>query len=223
MLPALKAGRPKGAATKVTLTPRPERAAVTGSLQELRPIRLVRAQTPDERALWCTLIERHHTLGHRTPFGAHLRYLIQAANGTPLGGLQFSSPAWRLRERDQWIGWDEATRQKNLQSIMGHSRFLILPDVSIKNRASHVLALAARTVARDWEARYGLRPLLIETLVDPVRFTGTGYLAANWIDVGLTSGRGRDDRNHQRHGAHPQRILLYPLVPDARVILSQTV
>ena len=222
-LPALKSGRPQGTRTRVLVSPDPEPAATDAPLATLQPIRLRRVATLGERTLWRTLIERHHYLGHRVPFGAHLRYLIQTTSPSPmvLGCLQFSSPAWRLKGRDQWIGWDDATRAQHLQSVICNSRFLILPHVRVPNLASHVLALALRTVATDWTAAYGVKPLLAETLVDPARFTGHCYLAANWIDVGLTTGRGREDRQHTRHGVNPKRIWLYPLVPDARQRLTQ--
>ena len=201
----------------------PQSALLDAPLATLQPIRLQRVETPGDRTLWRTLIERHHPLGHRVPFGAHLRYLIQATSKSPmiLGCLQFSSPAWRLKGRDQWIGWDDATRARCLQQIICNSRFLILPSVRVKNLASHVLALALRTVTSDWTAAYGVKPLLAETLVDPARFTGHCYRVANWIDVGLTAGRGREDRQHTRHGASPKRIWLYPLVPNVRQRLVQ--
>ncbi|MHB8253290.1 MAG: DUF4338 domain-containing protein [Acidiferrobacter sp.] len=222
-LPGLKAGRPRGAVTSVPAGSDPAPAPLCDSLDTLAPIRLERVTTQAQRDLWRTLIARHHYLGHRVPFGAHLRYLIQATSPSPivLGCLQFSSPAWRLKGRDQWIGWDDATRAQHLQSVICNSRFLILPHVRVPNLASHVLALALRTVATDWTAAYGVKPLLAETLVDPARFTGHCYLAANWIDVGLTTGRGREDRQHTRHGASPKRIWLYPLAPNVRQRLMQ--
>ena len=230
-LAPLRPGRPQGARTTVPVSPDPQSAPLDAPLATLQPIRLQRVETPADRTLWRTLIERHHPLGHRVPFGAHLRYLIQATSKSPmaLGCLQFSSPAWRLKGRDQWIGWDDATRARHLQSVICNSRFLILPHVRIKNLASHVLALALRTVTIDWTAAYGVKPLLAETLVDPARFTGRSagnaghcYRVANWIDVRLTTGRSRADRQHTRHGASPKRIWLYPLVPDARQRLTQT-
>ena len=220
-LPTLRAGRPRGAATATAADESPATTAVGEPLAALQPIRLQRVQTPEQRRLWRALIERHHYLGHRVPFGAHLRYLIQAAPGTVLGCLQFSSPAWRMRARDGWIGWDDATRARHLQRIINNSRFLILPQVQVKNLASHVLALALRTVQTDWKTAYGTRPWLAETLVDAARFSGHCYRAANWIDVGHTTGRGRQDRHHQRHDACPKRVFLYPLLPDVRQRLQQ--
>ncbi len=165
-----------------------------------------------------TIVPRYHDLGHRVPCGAHLRYLIQAApdQNSVLGCLQFSSPAWRMRARDSWIGWDDTTRAHHLQRIINNSRFLILPQIQVKNLASHVLALVLRTVTTDWETAYGIRPYLAETLIDAARFTGHCYRAANWIEVGQTTGRGRQDRYHERHHACPKRVLLYPLVPEVR-------
>ena len=179
--------------------------------------------TPQRRQHARDLLERHHYLGGPTPFGAHLRYLIQTTDPTPeiLGVLQYASPAWRMQARDQWIGWDEITRRTNLPHLVSQSRFLLLPWVPITNLASHVLALSARQLAVDWQRHYHVRPLLLETLVDEQYYRGTCYRAANWIDVGLTTGRGRMDCAHQRHGSAPKRIFLYPLVPDARAKLAK--
>lgn len=221
-LPNLQQGRPRGAATAVAVREAPA-TTLAVALEALQPVWLQPVQTPAQRQLWRELIQRHHYLGHRVPFGAHLRYLIQAAppQATVLGCLQFSSPAWRIRARDAWIGWDDTTRAKHLQRLINNSRFLILPHLQVKNLASHVLALALRTATTDWQSAYGIRPLLAETLVDPARFTGHCYRAANWIDVGQTTGRGRQDRYHQRHDACPKRVLLYPLVPDVQQRLQQ--
>ena len=222
-LPPLRAGRPRGSATALAVSPSTALTPISLALETLQPLWLEPVQTPEQRQLWRQLIERYHYLGHRVPFGAHLRYLIRgvAPQLTLLGCLQFSSPAWRMRARDTWIGWNDATRVQHLQRIINNSRFLILPQLRIKNLASHVLALALRTVPTDWEHAYGIRPFLAETLVDATRFTGTCYRAANWIDVGQTTGRGRQDRHHQRHNACPKRVLLYPLVPDLRHQLQQ--
>jgi hypothetical protein len=221
-LPALRPGRPRGAATTIPQTPQGDaRAPLHGTLEQLRPIRLTPVEHPAEERLWRELIGRHHYLGYRTAYGASLRYLIETPHGPQptLGCLQFSSPAWRMQPRDAWIGWEEAARQQHLPRLINNSRFLLLPWLRIPNLASHVLALALRTVTNDWERRYGLRPWLAETLVDRHRFTGHCYRAANWIDVGFTTGRGRQDREHQRHGANIKHILLYPLRPDARQCL----
>jgi hypothetical protein len=170
-------------------------------------------------------MERYHYLGYRIPFGAHLRYFVQVMSPQPIrvGALQFSSPAWRMAARDQWIGWNDQVRRDNLQMVVSNSRFLVLPWVRIRNLASSALALAARRLPDDWQMNYGIRPVLLETLVDPARFGGTCYQAANWIEAGQTSGRGRQDRGHQRHDASPKRLFLFPLVRNARSCLCSEV
>ena len=223
-LPALRAGRPRGAATAIEHTAQGEpQAPVQENLADLQPIRLRRVELSTELHQWRELIDRYHYLGYRTAYGASLRYLIETPHrqNVVLGCLQFSSPAWRIKARDRWIGWDEAHRKANLLRLINNSRFLLLPWVRVPNLASHVLALALRAVIRDWELQYGLRPWLVETLVDTGRFSGHCYRAANWLDVGVTTGRGRQDREHQRHGASPKRILLYPLLNDARQRLRE--
>lgn len=158
-------------------------------------------------------------MGHKIPFGAHLRYLIRSAQGV-IGSLQYSSPARRLKPRDQWIGWSDSIRKERLQQIVCNSRFLILPWVNVPNLASHILAKLARQIATDWYTSYRVEPLLLESMVDPARFHGTYYRAANWIEVGESSGRGRNDINHQRHGERPKRIWLYPLQNKAQQMLA---
>jgi hypothetical protein len=181
------------------------------------PLGLEEVRHQDERLLFRELVGRHHYLGHTVPFGAHLRYLVYATRPARavVGCVQFSSPAWRLAARDRWIGWDDVTRARHLQRVVNNSRFLILPWVRVKNLASAVLARAARRLPADWRRRYGVAPVLLETLVDPARFSGTCYRAANWICPGPTAGRGRMDRWKARAGAAPKLVWLYPLVPDA--------
>lgn len=223
-LPALRAGRPPGATTTIVQTVHGEPPAQRqDNLADLQPIRLRRIEQTADQQQWRELIDRYHYLGYRTAYGASLRYLIETPNRQPavLGCLQFSSPAWRMKARDHWIGWDDGCRRANLPRLINNSRFLLLPWVRIPNLASHVLAMALRSVTQDWEHQYGLRPWLVETLVDTQRYSGHCYRAANWQDVGLTTGRGRQDRDHQRHGAAPKRILLYPLRTDACQHLRQ--
>jgi hypothetical protein len=215
-LPAKRPGRPVGARTAVPVTargdPGPPR---TGPVGALGPITLELVQTPGQHALFRELIGRYHYQGYAVPFGASLRYLVLAgAARDVVGCLQFSSPAWRLAVRDRWIGWDDATRRRNLQRVVNHSRFLLVPWVQVKNLASTVLAQAVRRLPADWAARYAVTPLLVETLVAQGR-AGTCYRAANWRVLGGTAGRGRQDRAHARHGAAPKTVLVYPLVAEA--------
>jgi hypothetical protein len=219
-LPVRRATKPKGACTAVPRSARGEAPGETlrAPLAELTPLTLTRVVTSEQHRLWRELVGRYHYQGYTVPFGAQLRYLLGVSRPQPqvIGCLQFSSPAWRLAARDRWIGWDDAQRARALQRIVNNSRFLLLPWVQVPNLASAVLARAARRIVEDWQAAYAVRPLLLETLVDGAHFTGTCYRAANWRELGTTSGRGRMDRSHQRHGAAPKTVFVYPLVDDVR-------
>jgi hypothetical protein len=214
-LPPKRPTKPVGSRTHVPLSERGEAgAALQGKLGAFEPIVLDPVQTQPQRLLFRELVGRHHYLGHAVPFGAHLRYLFYSGEQV-LGAMQFSSPAWRMAVRERWIGWDEPARRGNLQRVLSQSRFLILPWVHIANLASVVLSRALRRVRQDWQARYGVEPLLVETLVDESRYSGHCYRAANWIWLGHTSGRGRMDRGHRREGAAPKAVWVYPLVANA--------
>lgn len=198
-------------------------AMLVGKLCELGPVRLELVQTRQQQRQWREWVDRYHYLGCKVPFGAHLRYFVQTTGPQPqrVGCLQVSSPAWRMAPRDKWIGWDDAQRLRGLQRIVQNSRFLILPWVRIPSLASSALSILARQLGDDWEAAYAIRPLLMETLVDPARFRGTCYRAANWVHLGQTTGRGRMDRGHERHGASPKDVLVYPLCRKAREKLRE--
>jgi len=217
-LPQKRAGRPVGSRTEVPVTERGEPGApLVGSAGAVGRIELEQVRTEGERRWFRELIGRYHYLGHAVPMGAHLRYLVFASHPEKaiVGCVQFSSAAWHMAARDRWIGWDDATRARNLQRVVSNSRFLLLPWVRVKNLASRVLSLAARQVVADWQERYGLQPLLAETLVDPARYAGTIYRAANWIELGITNGRRSMDGPHGRKGVAPKTVFVYPLVPDA--------
>jgi hypothetical protein len=192
--------------------------AVECAASECEPLELAIVKSKEESRLWREQVERHHYLGCRVPFGANLRYWARNRD-RELACLLWTSPAWKMQARDTWIGWGDQQRQRNLQWIANNSRFLILPWVHVKGLASKILALSARQVPGDWEASYGSRPLLLETLVDPARFRGTCYRAANWIYIGKTTGRGRMDREHKSHGQSVKDIYLYPLIHEARLQL----
>jgi hypothetical protein len=223
-LPAKQQTRPVGSVTSVPHTALGEPGApLTGRVDAYAPVRLQRVQRPDERQLFRELVDRYHYLSYRVPFGAHLQYLVSISTPatTIVGCVQFSSAAWRMRARDAWIGWDEATRAQQLSRVVSNSRFLLLPWVHVQNLASATLGMVLHQLPADWQARYGVTPLLVETLVDPARYTGGCYRAANWIEVGETAGRGRDDWQHHRHGARPKRVFVYPLTHDAAVRLRR--
>ncbi len=192
--------------------PQPE---IHGSAGEFEPLRLevVRGGRSPANALWKEYIDRYHYLGYRVPVGASLRYLVRSQQNPEvvLACLLWSSPAWKMAARDDWIGWSAGQRARNLQLIVNNSRFLILPWVRVRGLASKILSHCARQLPGDWEQLYGRRPMLLETLVDAGRFRGTCYRAANWIELGLTQGRGRMDRNHEAHQRAVKRIYVYPL------------
>ena len=192
-----------------------EPATVECTASECEPLELVLVEGPAESRQWRGQVERYHYLGCGVPFGANLRYWVRNRD-RDLACLLWTSPAWKLQARDAWIGWSDEQRKCTLQWIVNNGRFLVLPWVQVKGLASKILALSARQMPHDWQTRYGYRPLLLETLVDTKRFRGTCYRAANWLHVGQTSGRGRMDREHQRHGHAIKDIYVYPLVRDVR-------
>jgi len=191
-----------------------------GSVEEFTPLDVELVDNREQRLLFQDLLSRYHYLGYAMPYGARLQYLIHT--GRPrrevVACVQFSSPAWRIKARDQWIGWDDGTRSKRLQHVVNNSRLLIL--ARIKNLASMALSRALQHLGVDWLERYGVEPLLVETLVDRQRFHGGCYLASNWKLLGDTSGRGRTDRAHKRHGSEVKKVLVLPLVKNAVTRLS---
>ena len=190
-------------------------SALYGSVEAFAPLTVQRVQDRAQRELFKKLMGRFHYLGYAMPFGARLQYLVYVTQPRDelLGCVQFSSPAWRMKARDQWIGWDDGTRKQHLQHIVNNSRLLVL--ARIRNLASMMLSCALKRLGRDWQRQYGVQPFLVETLVDQQRFHGGCYRASNWIELGQTSGRGRMDRTHQRHGAQIKTVWVYPLVKDA--------
>jgi hypothetical protein len=218
VLPAGKTTRPRGRRTTVPVTAQGDtQPELAGTVRDVAPVTVELVRDEAERRLWRELVGRHHYLGHKMPFGASLRYLVRVGRPAPrvVGCLQFSSPAWRIDARDRWIGWDDDARRRNLQRVVQNSRFLLLPWVRVRNLATTVLSLAARRLPQDWWEHYRVRPVLLETLVDPSRYTGTCYRAANWLELGRTTGRGRMDRRHEREGAAPKTVWVYPVSPWA--------
>jgi Domain of unknown function (DUF4338) len=208
-LPELRVTKPRGAHRFHADAQSDPQPPVRGRLADYRPLRLQLIEDLAGRCLFQQYIQRYHPLGYRVPYGAQLRYLVRTPSEDVLACLLFTSAAWKMAPRDRWIGWSDSARRANLPLLVNNGRFLILPWVEVPHLASHILALAARQLPTDWLAAYGVRPLLLETLVDRP-YTGTCYRAANWIYVGQTQGRGRMDRTHQAQGSCKD-ILLYPL------------
>ena len=188
---------------------------LTGSVEDFTPLEVEWVQTPEQRELFKSLLARYHYLGYAMPFGARIQYLVYVSRPRRevVGCLQFSSPAWRMKARDQWIGWDDKRRAIGLQQVVNNSRFLVL--ASIRNLASAMLSCTLCRLKSDWERQYGFEPLLLETLVDRNRFHGGCYRAANWIELGQTTGRGRMDKINRRRDDRVKTILVYPLVKNA--------
>jgi hypothetical protein len=168
--------------------------------------------------LWNEYIERYHYLGYTPLPGAQLRYFI-TANGQILALTGFGAAAWQTSPRDKFIGWDHEQRKRNLHLIVNNARFLILPWVQSKNLASKILALHARQLPYDWENKYNIRPVLMESFVEKNRFAGTCYKAANWCNVGQTKGRGKLGPPG-KISVPIKDVWLYPLNKNFRALLK---
>jgi hypothetical protein len=164
--------------------------ALLRPVHELAAIQLCPVVTRDHSRLWNEYIHRYHYLGHKPLPGAQLRYFV-TLDEQIIAALGFGAAAWQTAPRDQFIGWSHEQRQKNLPLVVNNARFLIMPWVKSKNLASTILSMIARCLPTQWEDRYGIRPVLLETFVDTEQFAGTCYKAANWIYAGKTKGRGK--------------------------------
>jgi hypothetical protein len=212
-LPAPKKSKPPpfkvSADIERAVSPPPIRSSV-----DLARLSLQLIDNKRDSMLWNAYIERHHYLGHQLLSGAQLRYFIRSA-GEIVALLSFGASAWTTRPRDGFIGWTAEARQRNLHLIVNNARFLILPWIQCRNLASRVLALIAKRLPEDWQARYAYRPVLLETFVEKPRFAGTCYKAANWRYLGDTQGRGKLDTLH-RKSQSIKSIWVYPLAKDFR-------
>lgn len=159
--------------------------------------------------LWDYLVHHYHYLGLPKLVGEHLRYLVRI-NGQVVACLSWASAAWKVKARDQFVGWDEGVKGRNLHLIANNTRFLIPDWVRVKHLASKVLALSLRQLSSDWQRIYGHPIYLAETFVDISRFSGTCYRAANWVFVGQTKGSAKRGNRYRYHG-QPKALYLYPL------------
>jgi hypothetical protein len=189
--------------------------AEVGGVVELK---FVLVEQESQMRIWNELMIREHPQGAGPLVGRQLRYLVGSAHGW-LGGFGFAAPALQLADRDRWIGWDGQQRRAYLDGVVGLSRFLIRPSVQCRNLASRLLSLGLEQMVEDFQRSYHYRPWLVETFLDTSRFTGTSYRAANWILVGRTKGRGRQDRFSKQEKTRKD-IYVYPLEPDFRARLG---
>jgi hypothetical protein len=202
----------------------PAAEPIHGILRDLQPLSVcIVTSASADMGLFNGLLAGHHYLGHRNTVGENLRYLVRDRIGRPVACALFGSAAWKCADRDAYVGWDRVTRERNLQRLTNNTRFLILPWVAVPHLASHVLGLLARRIRADWQAKYGHPVYALETFVDRSRFRGVCYQAANWLRLGATQGRTRNDRNHTICTAVKDVYLLaqelkahYPLAADFR-------
>jgi hypothetical protein len=193
---------------------------VRGPLKGLLPLDIQLVRRSADEPLFNSLIQQHHYLGYEQPVGEQLKYLVKV-RGQAIACLAWSSAPRHLGARDRFIGWDPQARRCNIRGIAYNSRYLILPWVEqAPHLASHILGQMAKRVPRDWERKYAHPIYLLETFVDPERFRGTCYRAANWIVVGLTTGRGKDSQSWKPNRPIKQ-ILVLPLHRRFRQLLSQ--
>jgi len=184
-------------------------------LKQLGPVEIivVTANNRQESRAWTHLMEDHHYLGACPLRGAQMRYLVQSPKHGYLGAASFSAATRRLACRDKWIGWTEAAGRANLQQIVSNSRFLIVPSVKVPHLASHVMGQMLRRISKDWQDRYGYELLLVETFVDPEKFEGTCYRAANWERIGETAGR-QDGFPNKKISTGKKDVYVYALRGD---------
>jgi len=206
--------REKPQAVSIDATP------VRGGLADLRPISLQQVRRTSEEPVFNGLIEQHHYLGYEQPVGEHLKYLVWA-QGRPIACMAWSSAPRHLGSRDHHIGWSSEARRRNIRFVAYNTRFLILPWVEIPHLASHILGRIVSSLSNDWERLYGHPVYFAETFIDPGRFRGTCYRAANWKLLGLTTGRGKDSTSKQPNRSIKE-VLGYPLTPRFRELLSQS-
>lgn len=188
-------------------------------LSALRPLEFRQVRRTPEEVLCNSLIAQYHYLGYTRPVGAHVKYLVYA-QGQPIACLVWSSAPRHLGPRDRFIGWTPEGRRRHLHLIAYNPRYLILPWVRVPHLASHLLGRMLPILLADWRRLYGHPLYFLETFVDPTRFRGTCYRAANWILLGRTTGRGKWDFTH-RPNRSIKDVLGYPLTPRFRQLLAE--
>jgi hypothetical protein len=215
-LPARRGTSPNGHRNRHIKPVAPPDEPIRGALRDLQPLRvsIVLPGSADAR-LFSGLLAHEHYLGQRNTVGENIRYLVRDRHGRPVACVLFGSAAWKCADRDAFLGWDRATRERNLQGLTNNTRFLIPSWVQAPHLASHVLGLIARRIRADWQAKYGHPVHALETFVDCSRFKGTCYRAANWLRLGQTKGRTRNDRENCIRVA-AKDVYFHPLTPDFR-------
>ncbi len=216
-LPPKNESQKRGPQKTIEKTSRGEQqAAICDTLDHIMPIRLQVVTERQDIRLWNEFVDRYHYLGYKRPIGPHIRYFILDKVGRKLGCLMFSYAVKSLPCRDEWIGWQDKVHKKHLDLVVNNNRFLIFPWVNVKFLASKVLSIAVRQLREDWALRHGYKPVLIETFVDPTKFSATCYRAANWQHIGESKGR-KSTKNVE--GKASKSIYIYPLIKHAKFVL----
>lgn len=192
-----------------------------GKLADLGRVWLEVVGQPEERQLWNEYVDRYHYLGYKRPFGCYLRYFVVSEKGR-LGCVLLAGAAKAIRGRDEWIGWTRPQRLRNLGWVVNNARFLVFPWVQVAHLASHILGQVARQAAEDWQARWGYRPVLLETFVDPEKYRGTCYRASGWELLGQTTGEGKPRRG-KRYETTVKLVFVRPLQRNFRETLCSEI
>ena len=193
---------------------------ITSDLKSLQPIKIIKVKKGCEyQKIYDYLLNEYHYLGYKTSVGENMKYLAFDKSQRMLACVLFGSAAWKTTARDIFIGWSDGARQKNVNFITNNTRFLILPWVMAPHLASHILSLISKRIKHDWIEKYNHPVWALETFVDSTRFRGICYKAANWMYLGKTKGRTRNDRFHKIQ-ASIKDVYLYPLHPDFRKALA---
>ena len=190
-----------------------------GRVDQIGPLQFAQVRRTPEERLFNSLLEQYHYLRYQQPVGEHAKYLVWT-QGRPVACLAWSSAPRHLGSRDLYIGWSAEARRRNIRFIAYNTRFLILPWVRIENLASHILGRMAARISEDWQQMYGHPIYFLETFVDPERFRGTCYRAANWVLLGKTTGRGKQSNSYVPNRSIKQ-ILGYPLTKRFRELLGR--
>jgi hypothetical protein len=192
---------------------------ILAPLAELRPVEIEQVRRTDHERLFNSLTEQHHYLAYEQPVGEHLKFLVWA-QGRPIACLAWSSAPRHLGSRDRYIGWSAEARRRNIRFLAYNTRYLILPWVRVPHLASHILGRMASQLSPEWERMYGHPVYFAETFIDPTRFRGVCYRAANWKFLGLTTGRGKNDHTYKPNRPIKE-VLGLPLTPRFRELLQQ--
>ena len=195
-----------------------DKTLIEDPLHKLQPLDFEQVRRTAQEPLFNSLMEEHHYLGYEQPVGEHLKFLIWA-QGRPIACLAWSSAPRHLGSRDRYIGWDAAARRSRIRFIAYNTRFLILPWVRVEHLASHILGRMAARISDDWQQMYGHPIYFLETFIDPERFRGTCYRAANWVLMGRTTGRGKQSNSYVPNRSIKE-VLGYPLTKRFRELLG---